>query len=573
MAVVVLHRLTDWPVFPCLRPLLDALGVSPRSFDYWHWFTSSREATDAIVASLPEQGARPHELDALLAASHALASFAPELARIAVGDRVELGYHDCATGEVLAATARARGDEVVWLSEVAGELVAFAHLKMKEAILPQTTVERHDVLTALLERDAERSLATPPRSALHPDDLLHASYFGHLDEVLSRGDDTLARLFGGASRGLPGGRLAKLVAQRWCVPRMASLRPDAVLAASALDPETLAPQCHEELAGRAHRGELACGDLLACLRSGVAPPFTKDRDALRESMRRCVANHPATLAELHDAHLWGVLDGEALDAALPRAFQDAMEAGFVRPGTSNGDPERFDFAAPRIAVSDPDLVLRGWARLVERFNEHGLRQYARAWDRALPRTGYSADALAEVAGDFGRPSERSAARLLGPILRSRGIEVRFLPPPPLASVHATLEVGTDVGHVVIGSISAIEALQNADPADWPRLARRHRCIAIDTGADGDFVVSVTGLGHGETPSAPPAAVLIGTFPLRVTEDSLTVSGIVGSGGDPTSPFPSGDYGAAVWADGCRIAVFVGLEPSVRARKGRLPRLP
>lgn len=39
---------------------------------------------------------------------------------------------------------------------------------------------------------------------------------------------------------------------------------------------------------------------------------------------------------------------------------------------------------------------------------------------------------------------------------------------------------------------------------------------------------------------------LGVAPLRITGDMLTVSGVVGGGGAPTIPFPSGTYAAHVF---------------------------
>jgi hypothetical protein len=45
---------------------------------------------------------------------------------------------------------------------------------------------------------------------------------------------------------------------------------------------------------------------------------------------------------------------------------------------------------------------------------------------------------------------------------------------------------------------------------------------------------------------PPGAKLLGVAPLHIAGDTLTVSGVVGGGGAPTIPFPSGTYAAEIF---------------------------
>jgi len=119
--------------------------------------------------------------------------------------------------------------------------------------------------------------------------------------------------------------------------------------------------------------------------------------------------------------------------------------------------------------------------------------------------------------------------------------------PHIEEIDVTQHVGTDVGCLAIGPFSALEKLGNAeDPADWPKLAKKLKCVAFETLGDGEY--SVRTVHASRFTRASEITRIIGTFPLVVKDQTLSVSGIVGGGGVPTIPFPDGSYAAELFQD-------------------------
>lgn len=147
----------------------------------------------------------------------------------------------------------------------------------------------------------------------------------------------------------------------------------------------------------------------------------------------------------------------------------------------------------------------------------------------------------------------------------------------LETVDTTVEVGTDVAHVLVGSYEAVEAISAlVDPQAWPAAVKKHRCVGLETASDGDYTVRVLGSTRDADPAGRvPGATHRARFPLAIRGNTLTVSGIVGAGGTPTIAFPSGTYAADVFeaSDGVVSIVVTPVKKAQAWTFGRgLPRL-
>jgi hypothetical protein len=66
-------------------------------------------------------------------------------------------------------------------------------------------------------------------------------------------------------------------------------------------------------------------------------------------------------------------------------------------------------------------------------------------------------------------------------------------PPPLEEIDESFSIGTDVAHVIVGSFGAVEAIEAVeDPDDWPATMKKHKCVGLQTGGDGEYQVRVIG---------------------------------------------------------------------------------
>lgn len=259
------------------------------------------------------------------------------------------------------------------------------------------------------------------------------------------------------------------------------------------------------------------------------------------------------------------------------SFRRALAAGFRTPPDGYGDHDGFMACVAAVAAADPDLCLRGWLALTACFNENGLRSYRDTWHRVVPTTGFSAAALAEASTYVSHPARAATAKLLKRLLDARGIAITPSVPPELETVDTTVEVGTDVAHVLVGSYEAVEAISAlADPQAWPAAVKKHRCVGLETASDGDYTVRVLGSTRDVDPAGRvPGATHRARFPLAIRGNTLTVSGIVGAGGTPTIAFPSGTYAADVFeaSDGVVSIVVTPVKKAQAWTFGRgLPRL-
>lgn len=308
---------------------------------------------------------------------------------------------------------------------------------------------------------------------------------------------------------------------------------------------------HEELAGQAHAAfservlaspAPSLVHLNALAEKGLATCSEAECERLRERAREAAARD-ASLADLDLAVHQQLLTDVEHAHHLPSAFARAVATGFYGSGeqAQYGDAQGFLRAAPKVAETHPDLVLQAIACLTERYNEHGISAGLADWDRVVPKRGFSSDVLAQLAEHFAKPEMRAAARLMKRFLEARGIVPKASALPRIEDVDITQHVGTDVGHLAIGSFIAIEKLAEAeDPADWPAIAKRLKCVAFETLGDGEYSVRVV---HASRFTQSKGDTRIGVFPLEVKDQTLSVSGIVGAGGVPSIPFPDGRFAA------------------------------
>jgi hypothetical protein len=282
----------------------------------------------------------------------------------------------------------------------------------------------------------------------------------------------------------------------------------------------------------------------------------------REAWARALAGDAYSLEQLVMAKEEdGLLDDGAFAAHVGRTFARSMAYGF-RTERGYGTQDDFAAAVTVLRDADPDLAMRGFLRLVETFNENGLKAYAADWDRLLPTEGISDAVRAETAALFSRPTHTPAAKILRKLLARRGVETSPPAPPPLAALDATLRVGTDVACLVLGSYDAVERVsdQAEDLDDLPKALKKEKCLGFATGGDGQYAMRIVGrpiAGMGEGV----------TFPLVIQGDALTLSGVVGAGGTPTVPVPSGSYAAHVYRPSSgRVDYVVVLEAVTKLPK-------
>lgn len=262
----------------------------------------------------------------------------------------------------------------------------------------------------------------------------------------------------------------------------------------------------------------------------------------REAAARVVS-----LADLELALGLHLITQAAHDGHVVSAFQRAVASGFYGSGerAEYGDAEGFVRTAPTVARTHPDLVLQAVICMTERYNEHGIREGLPTWEKVVPQNGFSPEVLEQVSVHFGKAEMRAAASLMKRFLAARGVAPAVVPLPRIEDIDVTQHVGTDVGHLAIGSFAALDRLGQAeDPADWPKLVKKMKCVAFETIGDGSYSVRVVHVCRWTPP--PEGVRLIAVFPLQVKDETLGVSGIVGGGGVPTIPFPNGTYAAELF---------------------------
>lgn len=361
--------------------------------------------------------------------------------------------------------------------------------------------------------------------------------------------------------------LAGLVSDRWCrAGGFSKLDLEALAACTFLDAHDAGKELEADAARTFRMRVLALPAPsmrnLIDVHDGLekaGPLGAKEKTRFETAMKAALKSE-ATLGDWQAAKERGVVDEAAFAKGVVPAFQRAIDNGFRAGEHGFGDNDGFQKAAPAVGAADPDLCLRGFTTLTERFNENGIKSNAKAWDSALPKKGFSKKAIEAAAAHFSKPSMRSTASILAKLLGPRRIEVSSPKPPALANVNATFEVGTDVAHLLVGAWGAVETVAAVeDPDDWPAAIKKQKCVGLQTGGDGSYRVRVIGTKAGAKPAAvakahAKGAVFVATFPLTIKGDALTVSGIVGAGGTPTIAFPSGAYAAAVFA--CEADVLI-----------------
>lgn len=653
MSVVVLHRLTDWPVFRHLRPLLAALGAPEEVLGWWHYFYAKEQVTDPFV-NLPEPPTPPDVEEVLLAATAALATSGHGLLGVAEGANLVMGFHPTATREALEEAIRVGGhharlvDDDAWAEpatpEHLGPLYDRWELASVRAMLrgglakgepkaalryidhggakPKLTpvaglslelywglahfTERHerilDVFVALTgaravprwstlgEKGAAladaagklcdelasrgvseevilASICEPTKPGSHQRAFGHTSWwsrtflllswFARLDEVARLGSRALIGLILATAevdrwmRGLP-----SLALDRWCrAGGFDQLDLEGLEACAHLDDHDAGDAFRADVARVYRERVLGSGDAslaqLILVKYGerqAGPLDAAERSRFDASLVAAFVRADSTLQDWSLARRLELVDGPTFDRGVVAPFRRATEAEFRAGEHGFGDHEGFVAAAAAVAAHDPDLCLRGWVVLTGRFNAYGLRANLASWSACVPETGFSRAALDEAAAHFSHPARRAEAKILKAFLTARGIHTTQARPPEIEDVDATFEVGTDVAHLIVGSFDAVEAVAHVeDPDDWPAAMKKHKCVGLETGGDGAYVVRVVGSRPGaEAHAVTRGGSLRATFPLVIKDDTLTVSGIVGAGGTPTISFPSGKYAADVF---------------------------
>jgi hypothetical protein len=386
---------------------------------------------------------------------------------------------------------------------------------------------------------------------------LVTSWFARLDEVARLGSDRMVALLHAAADLAPGPReLPAIALERWC-------RSGGFEELDLAGLEACAGLAHHEGgdafradAARIYRGraiggaDTTLGQLLRVATDRrLAGPFDADEQRrFDNALAAACARDDSTLADWSRARALQLVDESTYAFGVIAPFRRAVAAGFRGGEHGFGDQEGFVASAAAIAAHEPDLCLRGFIALTARFNEHGLRSNLRAWNEVVPTRGFSSDAVAEAVAHFSHPARRAEAKILKAFLAARGLTPNHTPPPPLETIDAQFDVGTDVAHLLIGSFDAVEAVAEVEAPDaWPAAVKKQKCVGLETGGDGTYSVRVVGSRSGVDPMAMGGdAAHRATFPLVIKGDGLTVSGIVGAGGTPTVSFPSGSYAADVF---------------------------
>lgn len=658
MPTIALHRLTDWPTFRHLQPLLTELGIGGAILDSWHFFYAESSVEEYPFTHIPKVGAATEHNEALFALSEVYATDARQLVD-ATEDDLILGFHWSASKEELVAAAKKAGLHVVFVADLIDTVPPTAeHLPplyttweatalramLKDTLVPasvklaQRYVDEGGALPALTLREGaskrpleyyfgfadwtarhERALdvfvaATEQRvcpvwnvsaeGGLAYDDsagrlrdalatrnvpdtvvfdalckepepgssqvafgqknwssrhALLAGWFARLDEVAAMGPGRAAALFL-AQTSFPRGLrvLAAIVSERWCrAGGFARLDLPALTACSHLDQHENAAPFHAD-AGQVFTARVLAlpaptlSELVSVSWHGV-PERGAQKRRFDEAVRAAAERDEATLLEWQAAKSRGLITDAMFAKGIVPAFRRALAAGLRTPPHGFGDQEGFAIAAPTVGAADPDLCLRGFVALTRQFNERGQKNLVEEWDRLVPKRGFSRAALAEATAHFSSPARRSSAKILAKLLSARGIEITQTKPPALDAIDQVFQVGTDVAHLLVGGYEAVESVADEeDPDDWPAAIKKHKCIGLETGADGQYTVRVVGAAAGANVTTiarakAKGATHVATFPFQIKGDALTVSGIVGAGGTPTIAFPSGVYAAEVFA--------------------------
>jgi hypothetical protein len=534
---IVLHHLQDWAVSRHLVPVLRAAGVPEAALGCVHYFHV--EGVADPFASLPEGEGFPDAADALLTASVALGALGHALAD-AEEDELEFGIHWSATEEDLAAAAKKHK-----LTVVAARGSAPAGVDAVGVALDARRAEGQSdaQLIAWLGDGAKRG-----DDGSRPFVLL--SFFACLESLLAAGEDTLRSLLAAADD-LP--VLVRDLAGRAALPfcsdeRLATLELDTIEALSRLGYEPLTDRTVRSFRKRVLASEApSLARLLGVFDGASGALKGRERARFDALWKAAVARDEHTLEQWVYALNRKVIDRATFERQVVGPFRRAVEAGF-KDASGFGDEKSFVESAPVVASTDPDLALAGFIALSKNYNESGLRLLADD-AKLLPKKGYSAAALSAAAAHFGQPARRSATKIFAKHLAAWGIEPKSARPPALETIDVTLHVGTDVATLLVGAFDAVEKISDTEDLDCARLVRKTKSLGFATGGDGWYRVRVLGAADERAAACveEQGGKPLGVAPLRITGDALTVSGVVGGGGAPTIPFPSGTYAAHVFS--------------------------
>jgi hypothetical protein len=540
-----MHRLTDWPVFHHVAPLLECLGVDAEALDAWHYFYAKEAVSYPFSHPLTTKPSSAAQ-EALRAVGDALAHVGAPLVGAPPGAVVFASFHLPTTREELEREAVSRGHRVVRIAD--------------------------HPLDALFE--------PRPSNAFEL-----ASWSARLDEIAGEPGRIAALLR--AQNEMPAGLrvLTGLILDRWCrAGGFAKLDLDALEACARLGQHRDGPSFRDAAAdlyrARVLDGRDASLAQLARVHQDSqrgSALTTEDLARFGEACTRACAREDTALKDWRLAKDLGIVDEASFARGVVPSFRRALAAGFRTPPHGHGDHDGFMACVAAVAAADPDLCLRGWLALTACFNENGLRTYRDTWHRVVPTTGFSAAALAEATAYVSHPARAATAKLLKRFLDARGIAITPSTPPELETIETTVLVSTDVGHLLVGSYEAVETISALeDPQAWPTAVKKHRCVGLETAGDGGYTVRVLGSTRDADPAQRvPGATHRARFPLAIRDDTLSVSGIVGAGGTPTIAFPSGTYAADVFetSDG---VVSIVLRPVKKAPAwafgGALPRV-
>jgi len=538
MVRVVLYRLQDWSVSRHLLPVLRAAGVPEVALGCVHYFHAHGLA-DPFEA-IDEGPGFPAATDALLAASGAVGAFGHRLADTGEDDERTCGFHWSASEEQLIAAARQRKLEVVLARDSASARVDGAGVALDRA--RAGGAGDAEIIEALREgKLGEEDDGTR--------DFVLLSFFGRLDAVRAAGEATLRSLIAAAADLPPEHQLlAGYAAAAFCGgERLASFELATVKAIATLSHDQLAARATRAFHKRVLNATAApLGDLLDVLDAAGGALNRREQPRFDALWKAAVARDEHTLEQWVHALSRELVDRATFDRHVIGPFRRAVQAGFT---TAAGGDDRDSFAESvgRVAAADPDLALAGFVALSKNFNTNGLRSLL-ADAELLPPEGYSAGARAAAAAHFADPAHRAAARTFAKILASWGVEPKHPAPPVLESIDVTVQVGTDVATLVVGSFESVDTISDTeDLDDCARVVRETGSLGFMTGGDGWFRVRVLGALDGRLTAAEAqkGGKLLGVAPLQITGDTLTVSGVVGGGGARTIPFPSGTYAADI----------------------------
>jgi hypothetical protein len=529
---IVLHHIDDWAVGTHVLAALEAAGVSTRALG--RTFEFSAVDTPAPFESIPEHGAIPEAEDALLAAAGLLARLGHALVDTDLDDERTAGFHWSADAETLARAATVAGLEVV---TVRG-----------------TDVAKHDPGGAAIAwwRDRGKSDAeiidaiARGRIARDDDGWLGVACLSFLPRMSELPESALRKLLELAGR--ESDDLRALVALA-CVAHATSPWLETLELATLMALSAAGGPAFDERRDRTaqQRGlatdEASIADLMEVFDEARGELRGEEKARFDALWERAVAREDTPLHRWVYALRRRAIDRPEFEAHAVAAFRRSVADGFV-DDRGFGDRDGFAESVALVANVDPDLALAGLVALSSRFNEYGLRQLVPI-AKTMPKRGYSSGALDAAAAHFARPDNLSAAKIFGKLLDAWGVTRDGPRVPPLREIDHVFDVGTDVATIIVGSFAAVEAIAAIDDDDLVSHVRKRKALGFSTGGDGRFRVRVIGVASARAALSAAEGTLLGVAPLRVEGDALTVSGVVGAGGDPTIPFPSGNYAARV----------------------------